>query len=164
MRQEVISKQIEVSWPGEIQTFQIRLPEHTLEVIGVEVSYRLIDAVDPDVPVPFNPLQIMGISRNESVGEIKLQSCEKANIFFADHLKRDRNMGHGDFSANYNFRPKEYVHQLSREELPVCVKGKSTVIKGVYKDHFAEALAMKFKYSVSIHLWIKTETPQTPAP
>lgn len=157
MKQQVLTKQITIRFDGEIQTFQIKLPEYTVSVIGIETGFRMVDSPDP-APVPgYDFRTMMFFNRNTVTGELKLQSCETANIFYSSYLKTENNAGFGDFSRHSDSRPLEYLHQLNREEIPVCVKGKSTVIRGFYKDRLGESLNRKFNYVVSVHLWIETQ-------
>jgi len=100
---------------------------------------------------------LIPFKRNMLIGELKLQSCEEANIFYATHLQTDENLGAGDFSQNRNWRASAFTHQSKTEEDIVIVDGDSTIIQGIYKDRIGEVNKGDFEYIVNVYVWIEIE-------
>ena len=95
---------------------------------------------------------------NTLVGELKLQSCEEANIFYATHLQTDENLGAGDFSQNRFWKASAFTHQSSKcEEDIVIVDGDSTIIQGIYKDRIGEMNKTDVEYMVNVYVWVEIE-------
>lgn len=100
---------------------------------------------------------LIPFKRNKLIGELKLQSCEQANIFYATHIQSDENIGAGDFSQNRNWRASLFSHQTKTEEDIVIVDGDSTIIQGIYKDRLGEQSKADYEYVVNVYLWIEIE-------
>lgn len=100
------------------------------------------------------------LKRSILFGEIKLQSCEEANIFYAGEIRNDENMDRGDFSVNTFWTPKEYSHQGRRLEEEIAVKGDTTIIQGVFVDKVSEAFDVDGDYVVHVYVWVEVETDQ----
>jgi len=102
---------------------------------------------------------LIPFKRNTLVGELKLQSCEEANIFYATHLQTDENLGAGDYSQLGQWNAKPFTHQNKTEEDVVVVDGDSTIISGIYKDRIGEMNKVDFEYVVNVYVWIEIEEP-----
>lgn len=100
---------------------------------------------------------LIPFKRNTLIGELKLQSCEEANIFYAAHLQSDQNIAAGDFSQSRTFIPAAFSHQTKSEEDIVVVDGDSTIIQGIYKDRIGEQNKADFEYVVNVYVWIEIE-------
>ncbi len=101
---------------------------------------------------------IVPFRRNMLIGELRLQSCEEANVFYATSLFVDQNMGLNDFSNNPYWRPTMFTHQYSNAtEDIVIIDGDSTIIQGIYKDRFGEMNKANNVYMVNVYIWIETE-------
>lgn len=95
--------------------------------------------------------------RNQLIGELKLQSCEESNWFFAvDVFASDANHGLGDFSQS-GFPVKDYTHGNKRTEEIVKVDAESTIIQGWYLDSFGKTQKADIKYEVNVYVWINVE-------
>ena len=93
--------------------------------------------------------------RNTLIGELKLQSCEKANIFYSGHVLTDENIGARDYSQRLKWKAKAYTHECKSEEDLVIVKGDSTLIQGFYKDRLGEMRKEDTSYILQVYIWIK---------
>lgn len=157
---------------NQIKLFQVRIPREAKNIIGVEMSMRWIaGTVPPPSSVPGPPpgppswpppTPIGGtpfiIRRNQLVGELKLQSYEKANIFYTGELVIDQNIDNRDFTAS-KFAPKVYTHQQVMNEDPVMVNGNTTLIQGVFRNKFP--IVGAFQYRVFVYVWASVKEDQS---
>lgn len=105
----------------------------------------------------FAPI-VLPLKRSILYGELKLQSCEEANIFYAGEIRNDENLDRGDFSANAFWIPKEYSHQSRSLEEEISVKGDTTIVQGVFVDKVSEAFDVDGDYVVKVYVWVEVET------
>ena len=99
------------------------------------------------------------LRRNQIVGELKLQSYEKANVFYSGELVMDQNIDNRDFTSG-KFAPKIYTHQLPMHEDLVIVNGNATLIQGAYRDKLLTATGI-FQYKVFVYVWIEAKEDQS---
>ena len=100
---------------------------------------------------------LIPFKRNTFIGELKLQSCEEANIFYATHLQTDENIGAGDFSQNRNWKASAFTHQSKTEEDIVIVDADTTIVQGIYKDRIGEMNKTDVEYIVNVYVWVEIE-------
>lgn len=152
MREKVVITALVINKVGHVKHFQIKLPKTAKRIIGIELGGRLItDTKNLTAPRPTeNPT---AFKRNTLLGELKLQSCENANVFYAGHLQSDNNIGYGDFSENQFWKVKPFTHQTMTFEETVIVNAESTIIQGVYKDRIGEQYETDVNYVVNVYLW-----------
>lgn len=176
MREQVIVTPVIISKAGQINYFQIRLPQNTKHIIGVEVGGRKLSREKKrteevmwqveSVKREKHFLEMsktasnLGFSRNKLIGELKLQSCEESNIFYAREIKSDENMGFGDYSETLGWKAKAFTHQIQAEEEKVIVHGKSTILKGQYKDMVGLENKIDYHYLVNVYVWVELKTEQ----
>jgi hypothetical protein len=179
MKEQVIITKISIKRQGERKHFQIKLPKNTKFIVGVEYGGRMIDHSDAvlirpfiakspeEIPTPGTDSGAVGgtvggerstfFKRNQLIGELKLQSCEESNWFFAvDVFASDANLGLGDFSQA-GFPVKDYTHGNKRTEEIVKVDAESTIIQGWYLDSFGKTQKADIKYEVNVYVWINVE-------
>jgi len=99
------------------------------------------------------------VKRNEFVGELKLQSCEEANIFYSEHIQNDARIGEGDYSEKALWKPAAFSHQRKVEEDIVVVDGETTIIQGHFKDRIGEANQGNWEYTITVYVWVEVEDP-----
>jgi len=181
MKERVIIKQVPVTKRGEIQYFQIRLPRDAQHIIGIETgicrtgkgfseyvhsrayaaalaSAVATPAIKVPVPVPAPRggrfQSALFLRRDILIGELKLQSLEKANVFFSDDVyESDQNIGFADFSAVGLLTPAPWTHEFKRFEEKVVVNGVTTLIGGYFKDRIGERFKTNLSYSVNVYVW-----------
>lgn len=172
MQEQVVIIPITISKAGQIKHFQIKLPKTAKRIIGVELGGRLLTETKvKEVTLHSNnEISVKGIEmigsaiierptafkRNTFIGELKLQSCEEANIFYAGHLQTDNNLGYGDFSQNRFWKINPFTHQAMAFEETVIVDAESTIIQGVYKDRIGEQHETDVNYLVNVYLWYQS--------
>ncbi len=149
MQEQVNITPIEITKAGQIKHFQIRLPKTAKKVIGVEIGGRFLQGSNPlpniNSDTPFK--------RNKLVGELKLQSCEEANVFYAGELRLDSNMAYGDYTKNTQWIPEVFTHQMQSFEDVVITNADSTVINGMYKDNIGLQNQQSVSYLLNVYLW-----------
>jgi hypothetical protein len=169
MKEAVIITKISIKRQGERKHFQIKLPNDTKYIIGVEYGGRLIDHSDSVIISPFpdgkERLESGAVGgertnlfkRSQLIGELKLQSCEEANWFYsADVLANDINLSLADFSQS-GFPVNDFSHGNKRTEEIVKVDVESTIVQGWYLDAFGKSKNADIKYEVTVYVWINVE-------
>jgi len=167
-RERLVIETFVIDKPKQVKIFEIRIPREVQHIIGVELGFNLTEGTiheDPagggstglgwDIPLRFK--------RNTCVGELRMQSFSKANLFYAGEIKLDKNIDFGNFASQF-FPPKEYTHQAQTGEVKIKLTSKNRLIRTIYRDKLSEEIAGGYKYTVRIYLWVlkkeneKTET------
>ena len=180
MKEGVIIKTISIKRQGERKHFQIKLPKDTKFIIGVEYGGRLISRTEGAVETPKAEVKADAIlieatystiesgavrdekskaffKRNQLIGELKLQSCEEANWFYAtDVFVNDANLNWGDFSQA-GFPVNDFTHGNKRTEEIVKVDAESTIINGWYLDALGKSQKLDINYEIKVYVWINVE-------
>ena len=181
MKEGVIITKINIKRQGERKHFQIKLPNDTKFIIGIEYGGRLVSKTDAKavealphaiaksevatVETPYVKAEYVEVKekgrtffkRNQLVGELKLQSSEESNWFYAaDVFLNDSNIGLGDFSQS-GFPVNDFTHGNKRTEEIVKVDAESTIIQGWYLDAIGKAQKTDINYEVTIYVWINVE-------
>ncbi len=152
MREKVVITTFVINKAGQVKHFQIKLPKTAKLIIGVELGSRLITNTK-NLTAPRPTESQTAFKRNTLFGELKLQSCENANVFYSGQLQSDNNMGYGDFSENQFWKVKPFTHQAMTFEETVIVNAGSTIIQGVFKDRIGEQYQTDVNYIVKVYLW-----------
>lgn len=160
MRESVIITPFLIERQKQVKLFQVRIPREAENIIGVEMDFVWLEGIPPILPAPAGIPLPMTFRRNIILGELKLQSYEKANIFFSSQLTINQNLDFADFTSQ-DFIPKVYTHQYKHHEDPVKVSGKTTIIQGVYRDKFADYQPGNYKYIVKVYTWIASKEDQS---
>ena len=179
MKEQVIITKVNIKLQGERKHFQIKLPKDTKYIIGVEYGGRLLTKSDGPVvkPAPKEAPKVEAIQdvhvhleatssgkesrtlfkRNQLIGELKLQSCEEANWFYAtDVFANDANLDYADFSKS-GFPINDFTHGNKKTEEIVKVDAESTIIQGWYLDALGKSQKMDIQYEVTVYVWINVE-------
>lgn len=168
IREQVVVTPIEISIAGQVKHFQVKLPKNSKRIIGVELGWRLLQnrkgiadkQIEYNAPIRIEPSRSKTFfRRNILIGDVKLQSCEEANIFYAGNVQTDENIAMGDFSQNQNWMPSAYTHQANSFEERIIVDGDSTMIQGLYRDRLGEQYKISYNYLVNVYVWIEIEEP-----
>ncbi len=165
MQEQVIVTPLKITKAGQVKHFQIKLPSNAKHIIGIEIGGKFLADTKTKANVEVtNPIRevIVGnedsrglFKRNTLVGELKLQSCEEANIFYAGYLQLDKNVAYGDFTQNRFWRANNFTHQQQCFEDTVIVDADSTMIQGFYKDSLGEQSKKDISYQVNVYVWYK---------
>lgn len=161
MKEKVIIHAVRITRKGELQHFQVRIPRDAARIIGVETGVRIASTLDQEwVKLVYGSLQwdttAFGFYKSMLIGDLRLQSCEKANLFYAsDIYERDINLGIGDWTDK-QFAVREVTHGRKREEVRAEANGDTTILQGTFRDKIGEHLNMHLLYEVRIYVWYET--------
>jgi hypothetical protein len=167
MREEqAIVEVIPVSKQGEIRHFQVKVPMNATEVIGIQTGVRIkskatVRAIVPSgAAIPLAPFAAVDSPvRISVVGELKLQSSEKPNVFYGT-LVRDA-FAEIDFPNPFTvpfFPEKDWTHGNKKEMEKLTIDANTTVISGIYKDNLGAESKRDMIYEVFLAVWFKIDT------
>lgn len=176
IREQVVITPINITKAGQVKHFQVKLPKNAKRIIGIELGGRLLannkiaipsDSSGYEAVLEVKASAVIEASerrtgffkRNKLIGEVKLQSCEEANIFYAGDLQSDENIAMGDFSQSRFWMSSVFSHQAQSFEERVIVDGESTMIQGIYRDRLGEQSKISYNYLVNVYVWIEIEEP-----
>jgi len=121
-----------------------------LKVASVRVMTS-IDALFRQTATP------MSYTASPFVGNVRLQSCENTNVFFSgDVYLSDENVGYGDYSVTAQFPATAATHGCKNEAYLVNTPGKTTILKGIYRDRQPAAGQVPATYTVNVYVWYET--------
>ena len=153
-KEVVILKSLLIDKPGQVSVFDIKIPRQAQSIIGVELGMKWQLGVLPRHPL-FDPIDgFLKIYPNVLVGELKLQSYERASIFYAQEIRLDQNFIYSDFSSK-EFSPQPFTHNTQTHEDPINIDGNITLAQGIYKDQLQ--LAMPYRYLITVYIWIENK-------
>ena len=184
IKRRIIATKISITKQGEIKFFQVKIPCDAKVIIGIETAMRLKTfpaAPVPNIGVPGDnpngnivafsegfgidfvispPPPPIVATRNSLVGELKLQSSDDSNVFYATNIS-DHSVNEGlDKAPTVNFIAENvWTHGYKRKLEKVLVDGNTTVLAGLYKDRLGEMLKADVSYDVFLYLWYKFEKP-----
>ena len=157
MKKQFVVYSFKIERRKQVKMFQIRLPRETKSVIGIGTGFQRIEGIpDRIFPPRLEWKMPMQMDRNFVFGEVRLQSCEKANICYTAELIKDENLDYADFSSRW-WKPKDYTHQYNLNMDDVIVKGETTVLEGIYKDKLFEQQQDDYKYKVNVYVLVETK-------
>ncbi len=184
LREKVIITKLPITQAGQIQHFQVKIPRDASRIIGMEVSAQYINMQVAKAQAgkavnfkrasqyTFRSLEraakgdIFSITLDLFLGDVRLQSCEDTNIFYAEDVYfADENLAFGDFSATHpRFFPASPTHGYKHYECVVNTRGKTTILKGIYRDRQSQQSGANtlrgpvfFQYVASIYVWYETK-------
>lgn len=155
-RETVITSKFNITRPKQTVLFELRIPRAVKNIIGVEMGYKWISGTYPTVSTPNNFLATIIPQRDFVFGELSLQSYEGANFFYSGELAQNNNTHNGDFTRAF-FTPERYSHQAKSYEDVVVVNGKTTLVRGAYKDLLADLLETPYSYTVQVYVWTEAK-------
>lgn len=179
MKRRAISTKISITKQGEVKFFQVKVPFDAVAIIGIETAMRLKRFTSfpaPSVPLPLNnpygnivgesnPGKVMiegfvggdfGSGRNSLAGELRLQSSDDCNVFYATSISDQTSRENLDKVQSVNFIFENvWTHGYKRELEEVQVDGNTTVLAGLYKDKLGEMLKQDVSYDVFLYVWYK---------
>ena len=151
---KVIVDQITVVSPKQIALFQFKIPREVKNIIGVDSSLRLTLGDIPRIR-PTDPWVLpMTIQRNLFVGDLKLQSMDKANIFYQCDIVQNNNMDNADYTSRF-LVPHVYTHEIQHAPESVNLSGSTTILQGFFRDHLSDQLTGSYSYVLSVYIWLE---------
>lgn len=161
---------INITRRGEWNYFQVRLPKDARKIIGIETGLKLIDEIPDEYYGAYEAR--FRIRRNELIGDIKLQSLDDANIFYAKEIWADDRNANADSVVINDYSPPAerriaflkvdppdlwqpdfpWMHSSKLEEDGVLLCH-NPIITGVYKDAVGKKYETDFSYKVLLYIW-----------
>jgi hypothetical protein len=177
-RIRITVKKVKITKAGQVKNFQIKMPNNGIAIIGVATDLNF-DGRRGDVAVAI-PKELASVKdaptiklaevsvkvavntewnilQNPLAGKLKLQSLEKANIFYSEQVWAVRfNDGIPDITDDlYAF--DAFAVLQKKEPMKVDVPADTTIINGMYKDLMGAANKRDVAYTVKVFLWIETD-------
>ncbi len=183
-KQRIIVTEVKITKAGQLRNFQIKMPKNAIAIVGVATDLRVdrnlrdgvfvlptpIPAPAKDIVVPIEALEISfkgsntiewNIRQNPLAGKIKLQSLEKANIFYSDQVWMVQfNDGIGNVTDDM-YATDAFAVLQKTEPRKVDVPADTTIINGMYKDLMGAAVKRDIAYTVKVILWVETNEKET---
>lgn len=170
-----------INKPEQVHHFQIRLPRTAKQVVAIdydvfvkgtsiqqagEIKAPAKDQVNQVViPIELNPIMIPQLEKtnsvqftwtgriNPTIGKLKLQSLESANIFYTEWLKLlEWNIG---FVINGIFPHQPYTLSQKQKPLHVEVSPQTTMLNGLYEDVILKKSTTLSSYQVNVCVWLE---------
>jgi hypothetical protein len=152
MKEQVIITPIFITRKGELKSFQIRIPPDAKSLLGFEATGLNVDTNDN--PFGALPFGLYEFQRSFLLGEIRVQSCGKANLFYSAQVTlTDRNLGFGDFSQSSEWFAQRWTHGYTRYQDPVHIEDCSPVLFGTYRDTLGQQRNVDVPYIVNVYMW-----------
>lgn len=163
-KEEAIVYTLSITKSEEAKNFQIRLPDDTKRIIGLEWGVvRTFYAITGNYTDPewwqfpnTNDLSFQ-VKPTRVIGELTLQTMGTENIFFRGEVNEiDNNLFWADFSKPSMNQFKEWTHGRKREELEINVAS-DRIVEAYYKDRWGIVNAVIARYKLHLYLWIEKD-------
>ena len=178
-RQRIIVTEVKITKAGQLKNFQIKMPKNAIAIVGVATDLRVDGKLREGVfdiltPVVFPAKDILTIKlaeasikggnsiewdirQNPLAGKIKLQSLEKANIFYSDQVWAVQfNDGIGAVTDDL-YAVDAFAVLQKKEPRKVNVPANTTIINGLYKDLAGASIKRDIAYTIKVLLWVETD-------
>ena len=150
MKHRILVQTIPIQFKSEIRHFEIRVPDNTDRIIGVETSVRFANRlILPDETHPLFNAKFL-------LGEIRLQGATKNQWFYVGSVHDTDLVEHADFFMLSNNLELPFTYNSKRVKEECNAQATSTCIKGYYKDVIGQTLNQNPNYEVSLMLHIQT--------
>lgn len=148
MQQQVIAYTIPITMKGQMEYFQIRMPQNIERIIGLEYG-MLPDEGRADFPVS-NIDPHFQMRPNEAFGRLTLQVPACGGIFYQGELIKDKNIHLGEAVGFLHWQPGLWTHSRKHAEVELSIPG-ARFVEGLFCNmHEDDDL-----YYVHIYLWIE---------
>jgi len=152
MKNKIIVATVGIKSKREIKHFEIRIPENTNVITGIDMSVRLQDAITIPPSLFYDDNFISQII----MGDMRLQGAKDTTWFYAGYVKDSLQVVGEDFyilntDMNLPFMVQGKTHMETLNVIPL-----STAIKGFYKDSIGELLNQDLAYTLIISIHVET--------
>ena len=129
-------------------------PESPSSNVPLTESFQA--ALSNNADLPISSPQWIGFTPSVFLGDVRVQSYGKANIFMAEDVYlQDSNIGQGYFSSIAQLAPNDWSHGEKHKKSEVLEDGNVTVLKGIYRDR-QSATGTPLSYTVGVYIWYET--------
>lgn len=148
MKTQIVTEVVSIANAGQINHFEIRIPDKVKSIIGVETSIRFLNNV-------FLADDVTGSSGTPKIFEIadvRLHGAKDANLFYNHTIKECVWMVNPmDFYFQNAQMLCPYIFHAKHEADEIQVQPKSTRIKGFVKDIIAEEFPIQYQVTICVH-------------
>jgi len=177
-RARLIVKDVVVQRQGEIKYFQIRFPQNTKRIIGVETDAFILsqfsvannsqpassqnqgpvlDDGTVQQTVDRTPFLKWNPTINPTLGKLKLQNFDRSGIFFETWISFILfAAGIPDMSFGM-FGKSPYLLNTNGTPKKQDLQCPHLLVEGMYEDGFGVAQNKDMNYIVKVFLWVETE-------
>jgi hypothetical protein len=165
IKEKVIIQKVPIATVGQVQYFQVKIPRDAKRIIGIETTSSNVLPImgiggiggigggGGGFGIPHINLFGLIFTPSPYLGELRLLSCGKTNLFYAaDIYQQDANIAEGDYSATTYFTPNDWSHGIKHEEDEVNEDGDATLLKGIFKDK-QDPSGLTYTYTVGVYVW-----------
>jgi hypothetical protein len=156
MIQDLLIHTLHIRKKGQRDYFQVSIPRNAHRLIGIETG--LFNKSATSIKETSSPNYRMPFRRSVLYGELRMQSPEVTNFFYASELVQDdANIGIEDFDNRDDrigtFLPSTQASHGGRKEIDELDVCPTNIICGFYKDIIGERDNENYEYTVLVYLW-----------
>lgn len=149
MKTQIVTETVHLTGIHEIKHFEIRIPDNTDKISGIEFGVRFHQMPD----LSNRTLYDEEFMEQFRIADIRLQGAAGQTWFYAnsikDSLKPDTDLDFYTENSEMNI-PFEFLAKRDKEALNICPS--TTRIKGFIKDCICGVLQQSLHYSITICL------------
>ena len=152
MKTQIVTETVSLTSIHEIKHFEIRIPDNTNKIIGIEFGVRFHEAVDLGNTTLYDEEFI----EQFRIADVRLQGATGQTWFYAESIKEslkpDIDLDFYTENSEMNI-PFEFHGKRDKEVLNIYPR--TTRIKGFIKDCICGVLEQAIHYSVTICLHVE---------
>jgi hypothetical protein len=155
-RQRVIVQTFMIHHAEQVHHFQIRLPRHTEQVVAIDYDVFFSATIEHKTTPEKETFYLeWSPKQNNVIGKLKLQSLEKANLFYNEWLKVTDLNGGLTIGAKYPIHPYTLLTKIKPKR--VSVPQNTTILNGLYEDAILKNTQGIFSYWVKVFVWLEVD-------
>lgn len=152
MKSQIVTEVITLSGIHEIKHFEIRIPENTSRIVGIEFGVRFSNSVLIDGSIDFDESFI----EQFDIADLRLQGASSQTWFYAERIKDSiKQMDGIDFYTENTEMNIPFEYHGKREIEILNIIPTTTRIKGFIKDVIGGTLQTPTSYSITICLHLE---------
>lgn len=152
MKTQIVTEVVSINSINEIKHFEIRIPENTNQLTGIECSVRIEDAVVVNPSLQYDT----NFTTQFKIADIRLQGAKQQTWFYADSIKDSlKPIDNLDFFTENMDMNLPFEYQAKHEKEVLTILPTSTRIKGFIKDVIGATLNQAIQYSITICLHVE---------
>lgn len=152
MTTQIVTEIVSVNSIHEIKHFEIRIPDNTNKIIGIEFGVKFHQAVDLSNPTLFDEEFIEQLR----IADIRLQGAINQDWFYAGTIKDSLKQYDAlDFYTENSEMNLPFEFHAKREKEILTIYPNTTRIKGFVKDCIGAILEQAINYSITICLHLE---------
>jgi hypothetical protein len=151
MKTHIITETIQIQKQSEIKHFDIRIPEQTEAIIGIQYGIRFQDEIARVDVIPYDEV----INDHFIIADLRLQGAKTATWFYASELRDNllsiKSCSFYEPAQNNNI---PFIFHQKHEMEKLNIQPSSTIINGYIKDVIGKTFNEHISYSITISLHV----------